>query len=481
MNKIEWNWDIINDHFRPLTKNRDRYLICYGGRGSSKSDWAAKQGIYNCLTSPHFRCIMIRKVQAKVKDSCYQNIKDLIIEMGLFHLFTFVSTPVPRITCVNGNFFVGAGTDNVQGIKSIKDPTAIWWEEDIPDENDFITITTSIRTLKAPYLQEIFSINPECEGDYKEHWFYKHFFAKHYEKGELSFSDKIIAEVEGKEVEMPYTVHHSTHENNPHLPDQYRAMLIDLKRTNPYYYQVYTQGRWGTRIVAGRFYKEFHQGKHTFKMNRYNPDLALHISFDFNVNPYTSMTIWQVIGKTLICIDEVAAREPDNSTEGACKLFIEKYPKHEAGLFIYGDPTGKNQDSKYEKSHNHFAIIHKQLKKYHPERRIFSKAPSVTMRGNFINAIFRDEEQGIKIEIAEKCTNLTNDMLFGKMASDGTKHKEKGKDKESGVTVEKYHHMSDTLDYLVCKVCYDEYRDYKRGGESFDYTSGSDSSVRSIR
>ena len=102
----------------------------------------------------------------------------------------------------------------------IKDPTAIWWEEDIPEENDFITITTSIRTLKAPYLQEIFSINPECEGDFKENWFYKAFFAKHYEKGELSFRDKVTVEVDSKSVEVPYTVHHSTHEDNPHLPDQ---------------------------------------------------------------------------------------------------------------------------------------------------------------------------------------------------------------------------------------------------------------------
>jgi phage terminase large subunit len=111
---------------------------------------------------------MIRKVQAKVKGSCYQNIKDLIDEMGLRDYFRFASTPTPRIECINGNFFVGAGLDDTSSIKSIKDPTCVWWEEDIPDEADFITITTSIRTLKADLLQEIFSINPECEGDYKE-------------------------------------------------------------------------------------------------------------------------------------------------------------------------------------------------------------------------------------------------------------------------------------------------------------------------
>jgi phage terminase large subunit len=471
MIEVEWDWDVVNEAFKPLIHNKDRYLIMYGGRGSSKSDFAAKSKIHKCIDSPFFRCIMIREVQAKVKDSCYQNLKDLIIEMGLYSLFSFVSTPVPRITCIiNGNFFVGAGTDNVQGIKSVKDPTDIWWEEDIPTESDFITITTSLRTTKAEFIQEIFSINPECEGDYKELWFYKKFFAKNYELDKLSFSDKITIEVDNKPIDVPFTVHHSTHHNNPHLPDQYRAMLLDLKRTNPYYYQVYTLGKWGTKIVSGRFYQEFHQGKHTFTGNRYNPDLALHISFDFNVNPYTSLSIWQVIGKRLICIDEIAAREPHNSTSGACALFDERYDRHEAGLFVYGDPTGKNEDSKYEKGHNHYSIIKKELKRFMPQTKLFSKAPSVTMRGNFINAIFLNNEQGITIEISETCTNLTNDLLFGKMASDGTKYKEKGKDKESGISVEKYHHFSDNLDYLVCKVCYDEYRIFKRGGHSFDYS-----------
>jgi hypothetical protein len=42
MYKVEWcEWnEIINDTFVPLIDNKDRYIICKGGRGSSsKSDW----------------------------------------------------------------------------------------------------------------------------------------------------------------------------------------------------------------------------------------------------------------------------------------------------------------------------------------------------------------------------------------------------------------------------------------------------------
>jgi PBSX family phage terminase large subunit len=469
--KVVWNWNIINDRFRELTDNKDRYIVCYGGRGSSKSDWAAKQQILNLINHNHYRCIMIRKIQAKVKDSCYQNIKDLILELGLYDLFTFASTPVPRITCKNGNFIVGAGMDNIHGVKSTKDPTSVWWEEDIPDESDFITVTTSLRTMKADYIQEIFTINPEVEGDYRENWFFKKFLGDTYEiEGKRNFRKKTKVKIGEEVIEVPYTVHHSTHEDNPHLPQLYRAMLEELRTSNPYYFKVYTLGEWGTKILEGRFYQEFKQEKHTYKDYEYNEDLPLHISFDFNVRPYTSVSIWQIVGKKFKCIDEIAAKEPNNSTEGACNLFIEKYKRHESGLFVYGDPTGKNDDSKYEKGENHFHIIRKELKRFHPETKLFQKAPSVTMRGNFINSIFKKNIYDIDIQIWEGCTNVINDYLFGRQHSDGTKLKEKYKDKESGLTSEKYHHFSDGIDYLVCKVCFEDYSHFKRGGFEFDYT-----------
>lgn len=470
---VNWDWNIVNDHFKPLINCQDRYLIMYGGRGSSKSDFAAKKLIYNCLTHKHFRCIMIRRIQAKVKESCYRNLKDIITDYNLHSLFTFTSTPVPRIECKNGNFFVGAGTDNISSIKSTKDPSSVWWEEDIPDEDDFITVTTSLRTLKAPLIQEVFSVNPECEGDYKDLWFYKRFFAHHYEKGEMSFSDKVETEVDGLKVIVPFTVHHSTHEDNPHLPDQYRAMLMSLKKTNPYYYDVYTRGRWGTRIVEGRFYKQFNQAKHTFNgENRYVKNIPLHITFDFNVQPYVSLSIWHIIGSKMICIDEIAAREPHNSTKGICALFREKYKSHEGGLFIYGDATGRAEDTKSERGHNNFSIIMKELSAFHPQKRVPLSNPSVAMRGNFINSIFQNNEQGLSIEINEKCTHLTSDLLFGKQASDGTKFKEEGKDKETGIRVQKYHHFSDGMDYLIIKAFQEEYNKFKSIGDLGQYKHG---------
>ena len=149
---------------------------------------------------------------------------------------------------------------------------------------------------------------------------------------------------------------------------------------------------------------------------------------------------------------------------------MDKYGRHSGGLFVYGDPSGRHEDTRTVAGHNDFNIIRKELKGMYPQILLLSKAPSVAMRGTFINAIFRDKEQGIEITINEQCTNLINDMLFGKQASDGTKFKEKGKDKETGISVEKYHHFSDGMDYLICKMFINEYNEFKRGFSNFDYS-----------
>ena len=104
-------------------------------------------------------------------------------QLGLQELFEFKLQPL-EIHCINGNCFLARGCDDTQKIKSVKDPTGAWWEEDIPSEADFITVTTSIRTTKAAYLQETFTINPETEGNYQDHWFWKRFFKGH---NELSY------------------------------------------------------------------------------------------------------------------------------------------------------------------------------------------------------------------------------------------------------------------------------------------------------
>jgi phage terminase large subunit len=460
MTTVEWcRWeDIINEAFVPLNKVRDRYLILYGGRGSSKSDYVAKRLVFHCLNDNYFRFVLIRNNYNSIKDSSYQTLKDTIVDLGLSELFEFKVQPL-EIVCKNGNKFLARGCDDTTKLKSIKDPTGVWWEEDVPSESDFITVTTSVRTGKADLLQEVFTINPEVEGDYQENWFWKKFFLGQSKK---SFSGKIREEVDGDMVELSYTAHHSTCDDNKWLPPEFKAFLEALKKQDPYYYTIYRMGEWGNRITGGAFYKAFNRGLSVTKIE-YDPKLPLHISFDFNVNPYMTASIWQISNNQVYNIGEIAAISPKNTTQGVCTEIKNRYAQHNSGMFIYGDPSGKAQDTRLEKGHNDFTIIETELKDYMPSLRVASSAPSVVMRGKWINSIFADLRE-VKVFINENSPLLIADLLNLKEAADGTKFKQKVKDPITEVTSEKYGHFTDGMDYFLCEA-FSDY-DTFQGGDS---------------
>ena len=234
---INWPhwWKITNHTFVPLADNTDRYLILYGSRGSGKSDYVAKRLVFQCLSHRYFKCILYRKNYNSIKDSSYETLKQTIYDLGLESLFVFKVSPL-EIVCVNGNKFLARGGDDPNKLKSIKDPTGVWYEEDIPDESDFATISLTIRSGKADLLQEVFTINPQVEGNPEDNWFWQRFFEGH---NELSYRQKTTVEVEGREIDYYFTVHHSTYQDNRWLPDEVKAQIEDYKTKNPYLYSVY--------------------------------------------------------------------------------------------------------------------------------------------------------------------------------------------------------------------------------------------------
>jgi hypothetical protein len=215
---------------------------------------------------------------------------------------------------------------------------------------------------------------------------------------------------------------------------------------------------------GGEFYKSFSRDK-TVRKLKYNPDLPLHISFDFNVNPYMTLGIYQIIeNRQILKINEICLPSPKNTTRALCKEFSKYYAAHHAGLFIYGDPSGKRQDTRQELGYNDYTIIKRELAHYKPTLRLFEKAPSVVMRGNFMNLIFETNYRGIEFFIDTSCKYTLNDYLYLKEAPDGTKLKSKAKDKSTGVQYEKWGHTSDTDEYFICMAFIDDFNYYQRGG-----------------
>jgi len=463
---------IINDDFIPSIHNEDRYLIEWGGRGSAKSDSIAKKLIYRCLNDKYFRFLLVRENYNTVKNSQWQTLKDVITDLGLESLFRFKETPL-EIKCVNGNKFIAVGCDNVAKIKSIKDPTGAWYEEDIPVENDWITITTSIRTTKASYLQEVFTINPEVEGAYEDNWFWKRFFK---DQANKNFRGKTVMEIDKIKIELAYTSHHTTYHNNRWLPPEFKAFLEGMRLTNPYYYTIYTLGEWGNKLTGGRAYKSFDRGIN-LTTRSYDQNRVIHISFDFNVKPYMTATLWHVYyydddSIEAVQFDEILATEPLNNTKGLCRLIRDKYNNHTGGMFVYGDPSGKHEDTRTEKGFNDFVIIMAELTQFNPRLKVANLAPPVVQRISWIDSLFAcDPLYKIKLFINEKLSFTIMDYIYGKENADGTKFKEKAKD-PTGAQFEKYHHITDANDYFLTVIFKSQFNLYLRGNRKHEYFAG---------
>lgn len=241
------------------------------------------------------------------------------------------------------------------------------------------------------------------------------------------------------------------------LIDDYEAMRKD----NFNDYKVNVLGEYGTTDRTGGFYKKFNTEKHV-KTHEYNPELPLHISFDENVTPYVSLSIYQGKGMNVWKIKEICLEHPFNTLVDTLKKFRKQYPVNKLYVYIYGDRTSLKADTKLLKGQNFFTIVEDNLKNngYTTQRRLPRQNPSVHLRGQFINSIFDEELFGITYSVDENCINTIDDYENVKEAPDGTKHKKKVKHPDTGIMYEEYGHLTDTDDYFLCEYFKKEYNKF---------------------
>jgi hypothetical protein len=252
--------------------------------------------------------------------------------------------------------------------------------------------------------------------------------------------------------------------DNPHLTEAYKENLNNMPR---FQYEVFVEGNWDVQMkTGGEFYKCFEVNRHVAE-TYYNPDLPLHISFDDNVNPYLPVGIFQIEGKKVYMIDEIAGVTPNNTVKSVCNEFIRKYPAHQSGLFIYGDATASKEDTKLEKGYNFYRLITDALVKYRPTLRVLRSNPSVKMRGDWINTILEKQFNDITITIGTNCKKTINDFISVKEAPDGTKNKETATDPNTKKLYQIVGHFSDCFDYLLCSAFANDFTAYQRGGNVF--------------
>jgi hypothetical protein len=177
-------------------------------------------------------------------------------------------------------------------------------------------------------------------------------------------------------------------------------------------------------------------------------DLAIHPrkplmwSLDFNVDPMSSV-IAQVQDGRVSVLDEIVLRHA--TTRQACEVFLQKYAKHQAPVWIYGDASGFAQQtsgmSDYDMVKEEFHI----QSYLNVELKVPRANPSVRDRIHLVNTKLKSASGDIGLKIDRKCKELILD--FDQVCYKGdTGQIDKDRDRMRS-------HASDALGYLIWREC----------------------------
>lgn len=406
----------------PESAHIDIELI-WGGRDSGKSKHVAMQLLEESMTLDYFRCILVKETFESIKDAQWQMIKDTGEAWCVDGLFAFKTSPL-SIHCTNSNTFLARGMDKPGKIRSITNPSHVWVEEGNQiSEEAFITLLTSLRSDHGR-VKLIITFNPEANcADFTDFWLFKMFFAKHYPHT-LSFTDELQIKtmVNGKEevVRLRYRSTHVTYHDNPYVTAQRKAFHESLKETNPYWYQVFTEGLWGNQENDMPWAYAFNEKKHVSDgvriphpvLNRAHPVYA---SFDFNRNPMTCQII-QHYDSWVYVLESI--KIPKSGVDAICDYIKLYYP---GCLYIVtGDYSGMTASSLFAEQVTHYKLIKHHLGLSDGQIKV-QPNPKLAKNSTHVNSILAYYNV---VMHGEKAKPLIFDMKNVKRRADGTILKE---------------------------------------------------------
>ena len=206
-----------------------RYLLMFGGRGSGKSR-AAAQAVVLLMLTGRYRVALVRKVADTIRDSQWQEIRDVVEAWGLQRYFRTTVSPL-KIHCTRtGSTAVSKGFDRSEKIKSLASIDFVWIEEVTEltlDDWRQLNFTIRGRNPAGRNRQILMTFNPINP----EHWVKKAFFA---EGGSL----------ERAADDESTTILHTTCRDNRFLDRVFLTELDKLRDTDPDLYTIITLGRW---------------------------------------------------------------------------------------------------------------------------------------------------------------------------------------------------------------------------------------------
>jgi hypothetical protein len=256
--------------------------------------------------------------------------------------------------------------------------------------------------------------------------------------------------------------------DNPHIPQEY---LETLKTLSHYMYRVFVEGDWDFQLKSpNAYWRSFDIDKHVTNYI-YDNSIPIHISVDSNVLPYIAISLWQLPSEgEAIQIAEIPAEDPNNSAQKAAELAVNFLNKihHNDIIILHGDASANARNTIDPQKRSFITLFQGKLEESFVVRNRVSRSnPSISLRGEFINAIYEGLVPGLSIRIDESCKESINDYIVVQQDMNGGMQKKKIT--KNNLTYEPNGHFSDTKAYFLCDVFIEEFNTFKNAGSTHDY------------
>ena len=464
-------WHLIS-HLRDIVI---RFIFIEGGSSASKTFTICQALVLYCLEEKK-NVLVFRRFHVHIKDTVYASFRAAIKSLELTDHFIFQED---LIRCkANGARIVFKGLDNEENIKGIDDFDIVYNNE----WNQFLEAhwkQQRKRLRGKPNQKFICDWNPVSS----KLWNYEKWIdleqwidlplempnvPTKYSSLNSEFSFKRVNEV-GNSINIKVTyrdnhwiVGHPSGKGGFYDTETIRDFNLDRDRDSSQY-RIYANGERGVIRTGGEFWKQFNSDRHVKAI----PYLKapIHVTLDENVNPYVTVSIWQVAGKEIKQVHEIPCRTPDNNAVKAAGHFIKWMERigHQDMIFVYGDPSASRRSTVDVNNSSFYDKFIDELKKagFHIINRVGKSAPQVALSASFVNEIYEVNHLGYSISISDSCKVSIDDYLTVKEAPDGTMLKTKVKDPDTQITYEPNGHFSDAKRYFLTELLKIEFNLYK--------------------
>lgn len=353
--------------------------VYQGGYGSGKTFSGSLLGILLAVKFPGVRGLVGAQTYTLVRDTTLQTYFEHLENFGFVEGVDYDwSSSLQKLTFKNGSEILFRHFDEPNKLKSLNlGFVEIEEMSDIPYDTFKVLLSRMRQRIRKDwkgFRHRIFGhTNPEMQRG----WVYKTFIENSAPNYRL--------------ISAPTT-------QNIYLPE---GFCNELKKIyDEQYYNIFVlakNGEYNNGLVIKDFTDE------NVKDIAYQPEMDLHISCDFNVDPMC----WVFAHKTddkVFYFDEIAME--NTTTSKACDEFLRRYPAHKGRVIVNGDASGDNRSCTSE--YTNYVIIKKKLLQYGYDAEIQIKAfnPPIKNRIMAFNSKVRSADGEICLFVDKKCEKL---------------------------------------------------------------------------